>query len=279
MDTSPPAGFVTPPPASPRRHVALTMALAAGALAVGVAAGWLAGLRGWPMQMPHPRAQVAPAHPPAPSTLDGGALLAPAQRDALAALLLAHDGFAHDLAFLLAASLRDRCAPAHAHELARMAVAAHLPVLDGATVALQGRPELRGAAYALIRRLAATAPCGRPLDVAIGRYRATLDPERYAAAFPDSYFDPGLDAPPPDVAGRDLGERGADPCTSIVYAVLPLDAERAWECLGLRATLRRRLQETCAAGLHDAPAADAQTEARLAASIHDDLERLPAMCR
>jgi hypothetical protein len=211
--------------------------------------------------------------------LDAEDLLAPTERDALGELLRTRDDFAHDLLFLLAASLRDRCAPAHAHELAHMAVAAGLPVLNGAETAMAARPELRRAAYALVRRLAARAPCGRTLHIVIGGYRAAFTPELYAAAFPDSYFEPSLQTPPPDIADRDLGRRAADPCTPVVYAVLPLDAGRAWACLGLRATLRRRLRDTCDAGLHGEKAVDAPTAARVAASIHDNLAALPAMCR
>jgi len=260
-----------------RRRAALSGVLAAGSLAVGVAIGWLVDLPLKPLPMPFlPGPTATSPAPSGASTLDAGALLAPTQRDALAVLLLARNDFANDLLFLFAASLRDRCNPAHAHELARMAVAARLPVLDGAMLALQRVPELRGAVYALVRRLAATAPCGRPLDLVIGRYRARLDPERYAAAFPDSYFAPDLDTPPADIADRGLRDRTADPCTPIIYAVLPLDAERAWECQGLRVMLRRRLVQTCAAGMHEAPAT---RTAQLAASIHDDLKKLPAMCQ
>lgn len=211
--------------------------------------------------------------------LDGTDPLTPAERNALGERLRKHDDFAHDLLFLLAASLRDRCAPAHSHELARMAVAAHLPVLDGAEAAVATAPELRRAVYAVVRRLAAAAPCGRTLHIVIGAYSTTFTPERYAAAFPDSYFEPSLQAPPSDIAGRDLGHRAADPCTPVVYAVLPLDAERAWSCLGLRAMLRRRLRDTCDAGLHGGTTVDASMAAHLATSLHDNLEALPAMCR
>lgn len=223
----------------------------------------------------------APAHATTPPAvrLDADDVVTPAEREALGKLLRQRDDFARDLLFLLAASLRDRCAPAHAHELARMAVAAHLPVLDGADAAVATAPGLRRATYAVVRRLAAAAPCGRTLRIVIGGYGATFAPERYADAFPDSYFQPSLPTPPPDIADRDLGRRAADPCTPVVYAVLPLDAERAWSCLGLRATLRRRLRDTCDAGLHGGKTVDAPTAAHLAASLHDNLEALPAMCR
>lgn len=257
-----------------RRCAALT-----GILAAGVVAGWLARFSGHPAVVPTgPPDSTAAGLSPVASTMDAGILLAPAQRDALAELLLAQDGFAHDLVFLLTASLRDRCVPAHAHELARMAVAARLPVLEGTTLALQRRPDLRGVVYALIRRLAATAPCDRPLDLALGTYRARFDPERYAAAFPNSYFVPDLDAPPMDIADRDLRDRSADPCTPVIYAVMPLDADRAWQCQGLRAMLRRRLVQTCMRGAREVSIADAWTT-RLAASIHGDLQKLPAMCQ
>lgn len=226
-----------------------------------------------------PRPDIAHASAPPVVQLNADDLRAPAEREALGELLRQHDDFAHDLLFLLAASLRDRCTPAHAHELARMAVAAYLPVLDGVQAAVATAPGMRHAAYALVRRLAAAAPCGRTLRIVIGGYETTFEPERYAAAFPDSYFEPSLQAPPPDIADRDLGGRAADPCTPVVYAVLPLDAQRAWSCLGLRAMLRRRLRETCDAGLHGETTVDASMAAHLAAGLRDNLEALPAMCR
>ncbi|MFT3791919.1 MAG: hypothetical protein QM741_12790 [Rudaea sp.] len=106
--------------------------------------------------------------------------------------------------------------------------------------------------------------------------RWILAPERYAAAFPDSYFAPGLDAPPSAFAGRDLGARVADPCTPVVYAALPLDGERVWQCVGLRATLRRRLEHVCTDAMQNGSPADAR---KLVASIRDELQKLPAMCR
>lgn len=208
-------------------------------------------------------------------------MLTPAQRDALAIKLHEQDAFADDVLFLLLSSLRDRCLPEQAHALARMAVAAHLPVLEGATAALSEETALRPALYALIRHLAATAPCGHPLEIAIGNYRVNVDPARYAAAFPDSYFDPTLDAPPSDADHRDLRSSSEDPCTPIAYAALPLQAERAWTCMGLRANLRKRVLATCAAALHDQPAAATSVSlpSRLAASLQGELEKLPVMCR
>ena len=211
--------------------------------------------------------------------LDGSNMIEPAQHDALGALLQTREDFARDVRFLLAASLRDRCEPAHAHELARMAVAALLPVLEDTRAALSGHPELRHAAYALISELAATAPCGQSLHVVIGAYSMDLAVERYAAAFPDSYFTPDLDAPPSDIAGRDLGSRVADPCTPVVYAALPLNTERTWQCIGRRAMLRRRLNNTCTDAMRGGSAADAQMETRLVASVRDELQQLPTVCR
>jgi len=269
---------IFPPHAAGRRRLMSQAALAAVILAAGIGYTWRADA---PVQSA--RQTPSSTSPPAPAipaaTLDGGDAIEPAQRDALGALLLAREDFARDFHFLLAASLRDRCEPAHAHELARMAVAVGLPVLEDTRAALTEHPQLRHPAYVLVSHLAAAAPCGKTLHVAFGGFSMNLAPERYAAAFPDSYFMPGLDAPSADFGGRDLRTRVNDPCTPVVYAALPLGAERLWQCIGPRSALRKRLRDTCAGDLHGGSVADGKVTARLVDSIRGEMERLPAMCR
>ncbi|WP_243041277.1 hypothetical protein [Dyella sedimenti] len=239
------------------------------------------GDTGEPRSRSMPASGPPSAAPPGMAVrMDGGT---EAQATVLAGLLRSRDDFARDVLFLLASGLRDRCDPSHAHELARMAVLARLPVLEGMTDALSGQPELRPVLYAMIRRLVATAPCGRRLDIDAGGYALRLDPEPYALHFPDSYFDPGLDVAPPDIAGRDLRERLGDPCTPVAYGVLPLGDQRAWVCTNLRANLRKRALATCEASLRGKPGLMAppspEVSATLAEAIHRDLSRMPAMCQ
>lgn len=267
-----------PLPAHRRGRVVPPAVLAAVILAAGILYTWKIGAPG-SASRPAPATATASVADATDAPLDGGDAIEPAQRNALGALLLAREDFASDFRFLLAASLRDRCAPTHAHELARMAIAAGVPVLADAKAALTEHPELRHPAYALVSRLAATAPCGTIVHVAVGGFAIDLDLERYAAMFPDSYFTPDLDAPPSDIAGRDLRERAADPCTPVVYAALPLNTERTWQCTGLRATLRRRLRGTCTDALREGSPVDARMSARLVASIRDELQQLPSICR
>jgi hypothetical protein len=221
-----------------------------------------------------------------PVTLDAGDVAAPETRDLLADIMLSHDDFARDVIFLLASSIRNRCEPQHAHDLTHMVMQARLPVLLGASTVLNSQPELRPKLYELLRHLASMAPCGQLLNISIGKYHMSLDPAGYAAAFPDSYFDPAIDDVPAEFAGRDLHSRSEDPCTQIGYAVLPLGVERAWQCGRLRADARRHLVlDTCAAVLQHSPAPAAsalQTTAiqqDMAMAIHTQLERLQELCR
>lgn len=223
---------------------------------------------------------------PAPKAAGGGAirldaadLLPRAESHAMGDMLLAHDDFARDVSFLVAASLRERCMPAHAHDMARMAVIARLPALEGVQDAFAAHPEWRPGLYAMIRAWAAAAPCRRTLHLVIGHYETDLVPEQYAAMFPDSFFDPSLAEAPPDIAGRTLASRTADPCAPLIYTVLPLDTQQAWTCLGLRASWRRRLGDQCRASVQGDDKIDARTSKALAATIHGQLLTLPAMCR
>lgn len=181
------------------------------------------------------------------------------------------EGFAEDATYLVAASVYARCHPEHAHELGRMAARARLPVLTGAGQALGEDDEARRAFLGQVRDLATRAPCGQPFTVAVGAFRRTIDADAYARAFPDSYFDATLTAPPMDAADRSLAERATDQCGSVVYAVLPLDQPYAWQCTGLRAQARARVLALCHAST-DAVDAGAM-------KIRDEVNRLPATCR
>lgn len=229
-------------------------------------------------------AKVVPVQPPV--TLDADEMVAPATRDLLADIMLSHDDFARDVIFLLVSSIRNRCEPQSAHDLTHMVMQARLPVLLGASAMLNNQPELRPKLYALLRHLASIAPCGQVLSINIGKYHLQLDPAAYAAAFPDSYFEPTSSDVPAEFAGRDLHSRSEDPCTPMGYAVLPLGVERAWQCGRLRADARKHLVlDTCAAVLQSSPAPaasalqTASVQEDMARAIHDQLERLPELCR
>lgn len=188
----------------------------------------------------------------------------------LGPLLQANAAFANDTIFLVVASLRSRCQPAHAHELAAMAAQARLPMLAGVTEAIGTQPTGRTHLLAAVRDVSGRAPCSGLFDLTIGDFTQRLDMERYAAAFPDSYFDPSMDVTPQEFTNRPLADRARDECGKVAYAVLPLDAPRAWQCAGLRAQGRERVRSLCAkAG-----------EAEVAAvQIRDAVGRMPATCQ
>jgi hypothetical protein len=178
------------------------------------------------------------------------------------------DGMADTVIFLFVAALRARCAPERGHDLPRMAVMAGLPVLSLPTSSLDaGRT--RQAISGLVRQLVPEAPCHGPLDLAIGPYRRHIDPERYASAFPDSYFDPSLEVVPDEFGGLPLSRRADDPCGRVAYAVLPLDAAEPWQCSGLRAAARSRIRKLCSS--HPADAAAVQ--------IRQITDALPSTCQ
>ncbi|WP_281848515.1 hypothetical protein [Dyella sp. GSA-30] len=208
--------------------------------------------------------------------VDAGAWLSPDNRGTAARQLDAHDGFERDLLFLFNSSLYGRCHPEHAHDIGRMAVAARLPVLDAMAPLWHRDPSLRDELYRMIRSVVAAADCDRPLSLVIGNYATTLQPARYAAFFPDSYFDPGLSAPPDEFAGRSLAERVADSCTAVGYAVLPLGGDRSWVCLGARASMRRHVIADLCGSISGRATPDAPALARL---IDTSLQVLPPACR
>ena len=208
--------------------------------------------------------------------VDAGARLPASSRDRVVQQLNMHGEFERDLLFLLNSSLYGRCNPGHAHDLGKMAVAAGLPVLSAMVPLWRQDVSLRDQVYGMIRSVVAEADCDRSLPLVIGNYATTLQPVRYAAFFPDSYFDPALAAPPKEFAGRDLAERVADPCTAVGYAVLPIGGDRSWVCLGARAAMRRHVIVDLCGSTFDHTVSDAPALAQL---IDASLQALPPACR
>ena len=208
--------------------------------------------------------------------MDAGMRLSASSRDLVAHALGAHDGVERDLLFLLNSSLYGRCHPGQVHDIGRMAVAAHLPVLDAMASLWRQDPSLRDQLYLMIRSVAADGDCDRPLQLVIGSYATTLQPLRYATFFPDSYFDPALTAAPREFGGRSLAERVADPCTAIGYAVLPIGGDQSWVCLGAQAAMRRHVvDDLCGSAFQHA----LSNTPALARSIDASLQTLPRVCR
>lgn len=210
---------------------------------------------------------------PVASTPDATAVLAPrvVAGDALTAIgpsLVTTPEAAYDVVFLTVAAAYGRCAPTHAHEFGAMAARARLPVLAGLTSVLGPHTGSRAALLAGIRELAARVPCNGPFDLSIGPFRQRVTIQAYAASFPDSYFEPDLATAPAAFAGRTLAERASDSCNGVAYAVLPLDAPRAWQCTSLRAEARQRISALCGGS------ADAAAQ-----QIHDVVTRLPSTCQ
>ncbi|MXV07704.1 hypothetical protein DYQ95_11305 [Xanthomonas sp. LMG 9002] len=198
-------------------------------------------------------------------------------------LLQSDAAFARDATFLIVASVRERCAPAHAGELAKMANRARLPVLAATSEVTAREPDLDHPIYQAIQRIAAAAPCGRALDLAATGLPLQLDPERYAAAFPDSYYQPTLDTVPHEYAGQPLGARAAQECQSIAYAVLPLGRD-GWQCRALWSGVRPRIVKACEqarseAGQGAGDAIPPEVANRLTPVVAGLLEKLPESCR
>ncbi len=222
------------------------------------------------------RTPVAPAFHVAPLPDD-------AAGKRIATLLHSDAAFARDVAFLLAASVRERCAPAHAGELAKMANRARLPVLAATSEVTAREQDLDQPIYQAIQRIAAAAPCGRALDLAATGLPLQLDPERYSAAFPDSYYQPTLDTVPHEYAGQPLGARAAQECQSIAYAVLPL-GRSGWQCSALWAGTRARIVRACEqarseSGLRAGDAIPPEVANRLTPVVAGMLDKLPESCR
>jgi hypothetical protein len=188
----------------------------------------------------------------------------------LGPLLRTNEAFAQDTVFLVAASIRARCEPDHAHELAAMAAQARLPMLAGMTDAIGTQTDMRSYLLAAVRDIAQRAPCSGSFDMGVGDFTQRVDVVRYAAAFPDSYFDPAMTVPPQEFAGRSLADRAHDECGKVAYAVLPLDAPRAWQCAGLRAQGRTRVRGLCQ------KIGEAETAA---VQIREAVGRIPPTCQ
>ncbi|MDT3499576.1 hypothetical protein ROV84_01290 [Stenotrophomonas maltophilia] len=153
--------------------------------------------------------------------------------------------FRNDVAFLLVATLRDRCRPAEAGLLARMANRAALPVLAAVSAVTAEDPGLDRPIYRYIQHRADSARCTEPLPLAAAGGRVLhVDIEQYARTFPDSYFDPARSREPPDFGGQTLRERASNACNSVVYSVLPLGGAD-WRCASLRANARARVRGLC----------------------------------
>lgn len=153
--------------------------------------------------------------------------------------------FRNDVLFLLAATLRDRCAPAQAGLLARMANRASLPVLAAVSAVTQQDPSLDRPIYQYIQHRADATPCGQPLQMPLAGGRSmAVDIEQYARTFPDSYFEPQRSSEPRDFGGLSLQQRAGNACNSVVYSVLPLGGTD-WRCSSLRANARARVRGLC----------------------------------
>lgn len=153
--------------------------------------------------------------------------------------------FRNDVTFLLVATLRDRCRPAEAGLLARMANRAALPVLAAVSAVTAEDPRLDRPIYRYIQHRADSARCTEPLPLAAAGGRVLhVDIDQYARTFPDSYFDPVRSREPPDFGGQTLRERASNACNSVVYSVLPLGGAD-WRCASLRANARARVRGLC----------------------------------
>ncbi len=239
----------------------------------------------WPVRQPPARVPAVVVQAPQPAvdvSPQPGAGLSAAELAGIHAAMAEQPGFASDLVFLVVASARDRCQPAHAGELARMANRAQLPVLHGVSRVTGVQPALDQPIYRYVQAAADAVVCGRSLRLA---EQPVVELEGYARNFPDSYFAPGRQGDAPrEYAGRSLAERAAQPCQTIAYVVLPLSAPD-WRCDASRAGARQRIEHLC----ETARAADARLAVsgelsaafgeRLTAPVQDILAGMPQQCR
>ncbi|NIJ72591.1 MULTISPECIES: hypothetical protein [unclassified Xanthomonas] len=262
----------------------MLLAIAIAACALVITGGVLLTLRkhGHVVSTPNAAATTA-THPPTVPAFHVAPLSDDAADKRITTLLQSDAAFARDATFLIVASVRERCAPAHAGELAKMANRARLPVLAATSEVTAREPDLDHPIYQAIQRIAAAAPCGRALDLAATGLPLQLDPERYAAAFPDSYYQPTLDTVPHEYAGQPLGARAAQECQSIAYAVLPLGRD-GWQCRALWSGVRPRIVKACEqarseAGQGAGDAIPPEVANRLTPVVAGLLEKLPESCR
>ncbi|MBB5944065.1 hypothetical protein [Xanthomonas sp. 3307] len=257
--------------------------IALAAFALAIVGGVLLTLRAQRHAIPAQSAATATARPPIAPAFPVAPLPDDAADKRITALLHSNPAFARDATFLIAASVRERCAPAHAGELAKMANRARLPVLAATSEVTAREPDLDHPIYQAIQRIAAAAPCGRTFDLTATGIPLQLDPERYAAAFPDSYYQPTLDTVPHEYAGQPLGDRAAQECQSIAYAVLPLGRE-GWQCRALWSGMRPRIVKACEqarseGGQGAGEAIPPEVAHRLTPVVAGLLEKLPESCR
>ncbi|UPG84502.1 hypothetical protein L2Y94_14285 [Luteibacter aegosomatis] len=220
------------------------------ALAVGVA---------------HRRSHGEPVTRPSPSVGSAAVVLAGAEAQTVGRRMQVDGDVADDVIFLIVAALQARCASSQAHDLPRMAVVAGLPVLKAIA------DTTRKATADLVREAVRNAPCGAPFALHVGPYVRELDPARYMAAFPDSYFDPDMDVVPDELAKASLHARAVDECSRVAYATLPLDALREWQCSGVRADARSRIRALCNT--------EGVEAAHAAVAIRSMVDGLPPTCR
>ena len=187
------------------------------------------------------------------------------------ARMQANESIANDVIFLIVATLRGRCQPSLAHDLPRMAVIARLPLLSSDGEADPYPESLRHDISHIVNAIVERANCTQPLTLQIGSYSSVLDPEVYARSFPDSYFDPTVVAASKEALGANLEQRVADSCTAVVYAKLPLDDARAWQCTGLRRNARAAILHVC----HS----EGEMPQRAAADIQHVIDGLPVTCQ
>ncbi|MCW0366677.1 hypothetical protein NB699_001660 [Xanthomonas sacchari] len=262
----------------------MRLAIAIAACGAVVAGGVLLALRTHGHVAPTPRAAATTAiHPPTVPAFHVAPLSEDAADKRITTLLHSDAAFARDATFLIVASVRERCAPAHSGELAKMANRARLPILVATSEVTTREPDLDHPIYQAIQRTAAATPCGRALDLTAIGLPLQLDPERYAAAFPDSYYQPTLDTVPHEYAGQPLTTRAAQECQSIAYAVLPLGRD-GWQCRALWSGMRPRIVKACeqarSEGGHGAgEAIPPEVAKRLTPMVAGLLEKLPESCR
>ncbi|WP_244667638.1 hypothetical protein [Xanthomonas sp. D-109] len=262
----------------------MLLAITIATCGVVVAGGVLLALRALGHVAPTPRAAATTAiHPPTVPAFHVAPLSEDAADKRITTLLHSDPAFARDATFLIAASVRERCAPAHSGELAKMANRARLPLLVATSEVTAREPDLDQPIYQAIQRIAAAAPCGRALDLTATGLPLQVDPERYAATFPDSYYQPTLDIVPHEYAGQPLGARAAQECQSIAYAVLPLGRD-GWQCKALWSGMRPRIVKACEqarseAGQGAGEAIPPEVANRLTPVVAGLLEKLPESCR
>lgn len=189
--------------------------------------------------------------------------------------------FRNDVLFLIVATARDRCTPAHAGELARMANRAQLPILAGVSQVTEANPALDRAIYHYVQKVANQVVCGQAFQLT-DQPSAGID--SYAERFPDSYFTPWQQATvSSEYRDRPLATRAQQACQTVAYAVLPL-SDPDWRCDAGRSGARRRIVDACEATRQQLGATDTEelTETLgqvLAQPVSTIVATVPQQCR